>query len=265
MATQTKLSNLINPQVMGEYLDVKLTDAIKLYPLLETNLELSGKPGDTLSIPKFAYIGDALDVAEGVAIDTVPLTATSIDVKVKKAGKAIEITDEAMLNSYGNTENESVKQLLLSISNKIESDAFESLRTATLKHTLTSTKLSKEDIADALVKFGEDIYDTMFIFVNPTEYSELRQDSSFIVATGGDVIIKGHMGSIYGCNLVVTNRVKPKEAFIMKPGAVGLLMKRNVLVESDRDILKKTTVISADEHFVTYLRDDSKAIKIELA
>jgi len=39
-------------------------------------------------------------------------------------------------------------------------------------------------------------------------------------------------------------------------------MKREVMVEADRDILKKTNVISADVHYVAYLRDESKAVKI---
>lgn len=36
MAT-TKISDLINPIVLGQYLDVKMIDAIKLTPLMEVN------------------------------------------------------------------------------------------------------------------------------------------------------------------------------------------------------------------------------------
>jgi hypothetical protein len=36
------------------------------------------------------------------------------------------------------------------------------------------------------------------------------------------------------------------------------------MVESDRDILKKTTVISADEHYVSVLSNPSKVVLAKL-
>ena len=38
-------------------------------------------------------------------------------------------------------------------------------------------------------------------------------------------------------------------------------MKRNVMVEADRDIVNKTNVFVADEHYVAYLEDESKIVK----
>ena len=38
-------------------------------------------------------------------------------------------------------------------------------------------------------------------------------------------------------------------------------LKRNVMIENDRDILKKTTVYSGDEYYGVYLYDDSKVVK----
>ena len=66
MAT-TKLTNLLNPQVVGEYIDAKLVDKIKLSPLAIVGTELQGRPGNTLTVPTWQYVGEAIDLAEGVA------------------------------------------------------------------------------------------------------------------------------------------------------------------------------------------------------
>ena len=53
-----------------------------------------------------------------------------------------------------------------------------------------------------------------------------------------------------------------KDAFIIKPGALRLILKRDTLVENDRDILRRVNVLTATKHYVTYLYDASKAIKL---
>ena len=94
MAT-TKLTNLLNPQVVGEYIDAKLVDKIKLSPLAIVGTELQGRPGNTLTVPTWQYVGEAIDLAEGVADVPVVLESDSETVTVKKAAKSVEITDEA--------------------------------------------------------------------------------------------------------------------------------------------------------------------------
>ena len=46
-----------------------------------------------------------------------------------------------------------------------------------------------------------------------------------------------------------------------KYGAFVINLKRDVEVEKDRDILKKTTVFSGDEYYGVYLYDDTKVVK----
>ena len=69
-------------------------------------------------------IGTAQDLAEGVADVPVVLNSDSETVKVKKAAKSVEITDEAILSGHGNPVGEIADQLLLSIADKIEKDCY---------------------------------------------------------------------------------------------------------------------------------------------
>jgi N4-gp56 family major capsid protein len=256
--------HLIDPEVLGQYLDVKLINAIKLSPLVDVDNTLVGRPGSKLTLPKFAYIQMAEDLDEGQPMEPVQLTATSEDVEVKKAGKAVEISDEAILSGHGNPVNEIGKQLLMAMADKIETDLYAAIKDDenALTHNYEN-EFKKEVIVDALVKFGEDINEPMYLFVNPAEYAKLRKDADFAQIANGAAVISGHVGQIYGCNVVVANRVAEGEAFIMKQGALALIMKRNVMVEADRNILAGTNVYACNEHYAVQLRYADRVIRIK--
>ena len=259
----TKLANLIDPQVLAEYLDVKLMDAIKFAPLCAVRNDLVGRPGDTLTLPKYAFIGLAEDVAEGEPVSIAQLSATKVDKKVKKAGKGVKITDEAILSAYGNPEDEIAKQLLMAIAGKVDNDCAVAFREATL--TVTATKFDKYVISDMMAKFGEDLEEDMTVLINPAHLAILRRDKDFVEVNDGMVIMNGEVGRLFGCRIVISNKVQATEAFLVKAGAVKILMKRNVMVEADRDIVNKTNVFVADEHYVAYLEDESKIVKATIS
>ena len=263
MANETKLTNLIDPQVLAEYLDVKLMDAIKFAPLCAVRNDLVGVPGDTLTLPKYAFIGLAEDVAEGADIPMATLAATKVDVKVKKAGKGVKVTDEAMLSAYGNTEDEVAKQLLMAVAGKVDNDCAVAFRKATKE--VTAAAFDKYVISDMMAKFGEDIEEEMTAVINPAHLAILRRDPDFVQVNQGDVIMNGEVGMIFGCRVVISNKVTENEAFLVKAGAVKILMKRNVMVEAERNTVNKTTIYTADEHYVAYLEDESKIVKATIS
>lgn len=255
----TKLGNLIDPQVLADYLDVKLMDAIKFAPLCAVRNDLVGKPGDTLTLPKYAFIGLAEDVAEGADVPMAQLAANTVDVKVKKAGKGVQVTDEAVLSAYGDTVNEIGRQLLMSIAGKVDNDCAEAFRKATLN--VTATAFDKYVISDMIAKFGEDLEEDMTVLINPAHLAILRRDKDFVEVNDGMVIMNGEVGRLFGCRIVISNKVQANEAFLVKAGAVKILMKRNVMVEADRNIVNKTNTYVVDEHYVAYLEDESKIVK----
>lgn len=276
----TKKDSLVIPEVMAAGIEAKLIDLIKLAPLAEVNTDLVGNAGDTITLPSYGYIGDAEDIDEGEAVEAAELTATSTPVTVKKAVKAVEITDEALLSAYGDPMSEIENQLAVAIASKVEADCYAALSTIGATMTMdfstgntdgnAASTLNKEILSLAvLTKFGEDADGEMFAFVAPAQLHALRTDPDFVHVANGEVVITGQVGQIYGINIVVTNRIKADENgvytnYIIKRGALGIALKKEVSVETDRDILKKTTVISADRHYTAYLRDASKAIKLKV-
>ena len=114
----TKIADLIDPEVMADMINAKLPQKIKITPYAKIDTTLVGQPGDGITVPKYSYIGDTEDVAEGVAMGTTKLATSSTKTKVKKAGKAVTITDEAVLSGYGNPVGEATNQLAMSVASK---------------------------------------------------------------------------------------------------------------------------------------------------
>lgn len=261
MATQniTKVSNLINPEVMGSFLDKKMIDLIKFSPLAVMGYDLQGNPGDTLTIPTWNYVGDAEDLAEGVEGNVSNLTATTSKVKVKKAVKNIGITDEARLSGYGDPMGQIEHQLAVSLASKVDNDVLKAIKEASTKtHT---GAFGIDFIADALVQFGEDIEETTFVYIHPKHLATLRKSPEYVHVANGQVIISGQVGTVYGCPIVVSNKMEDNAVYFIRGGAIGIEVKREVAVETDRDVLKKQTIVSADRHYMAYVRDASKLVK----
>lgn len=264
-ANGTYLANLVNPQVMADLVQKKLVDNFKFAPLCEIDSTLAGVPGSVLTLPSYTYIGDATTVNEGTDIPIAQLTEGSTTATVVKAGRGVQITDEAILSGYGDPMGQAVSQLALAIGSKQEDDILTVMRTASLTHTATSG-LSADEIVDAQVKFGEDMDEPKVLLVSPANYGVLRKSNAWIPASeiGAETVIKGVVGMVQGCEVVPSNRVGNNEAFIVKRGAMRILEKRGVEVETDRDIINKSTVITADKHYVPYLYDASKIVKITI-
>lgn len=263
--TSTYLANLFNPQVIGDMVNKKLTSDVKFAPLCRIDNSLEGRPGDTITLPSFAYIGDAVAVAEGTDIPITQLVENTTSVKVQKVGKGLQFTDESILSGYGDPLSEGIRQISLAIASKMDSDVLAVLEAITGQMLYTAAaRATANDISDALVKLGEDIDGPKVFLCSPATYGNLRKTDGWIpnTETGANMIIRGSVGMVHGCQVVVSNRLKDS-CFIVAPGALALYMKRETVIETDRDIINKSTVLTADKHYVAYLYDSSKAIKIK--
>ena len=271
MATgPAKLNKLIDPEVIGAYLDVKLVDKIKLAPIVEVDRTLEGRPGSTLTLPKWGYIGDAADLAEGAALTFEDIAESTQEIAVKKVAKGVSITDEAVLSGYGNPVEQIGQQLLVAVASKIEADLYDAVKNekvatrnsaGCLKHQYTGAAFAKEDIIDMLAKFGEDQEGEKVLFVNPADFAVLAKDPDFVQIMQGAQIITGEMGMLYGVRIVVANRVTAGQPFMMKPGALSLVMKRNVMVEAERDMDHFANKYAVSDHYAVYVKYADRIVK----
>lgn len=274
MAT-TMLSNLVNPEVIADFIDAKLVDNMVFAPLATVDYTLEGRAGDTLKFPVWRYIGDASTLSEASTLSVATLVASSASVKVHKIAQGVELTDEAILSGLGDPVGEAVSQITLALASGIDNEMLATMTTgvgATMTYQTSASTVapSDTDITDALELFGEDIDGTKVAVVPPAVYTKMRKtgkdNGNWIPASelSAEIAIKGVVGEYQGCQVIVSNKLKTSgNIFIVKPNALRLIMKRGAKVETDRDILKFCDVITGSVHFATYVYNESGLILIK--
>ena len=271
----TTLEQMIDPEVMGEMILAQLPKAIKFGAIAPIDDTLSGRPGDTITVPRWKYIGDAQDVAEGGAIDYEQLTNSTDTFTVKKAGKGIKLTDESVLSGYGDPVGEGTRQITMSIAAKVDNDTLATASKARL--TLSSADFTKLDFIDQIeAAFIDDTSDNNFegddanaqgvIYMNPKDVNKVRkaaaQDWERATALGDAILSTGVFGGVLGWQFIRSRKVPVGSAVVAKAGAMKTYLKRAVQAEKERDIDHKLTKFNADMHYGVAIYDDTKLLVI---
>lgn len=271
----TRIQDLVNPKVMADMISAKIENKIVVAPFAKVDDTLVGVAGDTIVVPQYSYIGDASDVAEGDAVETTTLVTTTTEATIKKAMKAVELSDEAVLSGYGNPIGETNNQLAAAIAAKVDNDAMEALQTATTSFEADGI-ISYDSIIDAIDKFGEETNCQKVIFVHPSQLTQLRHDEDFISCEKytGNVILSGEIGMIANTRVVPSKKVPLVDGKYVCPivkiesetetedetPALTIYLKRDTNVEMERQTLRRVTDISVDKFYTVVLSNAGKVV-----
>ena len=211
----TKIEDLIVPEVMADMISAKVEAKVIVSKIAKVDTTLAGQPGNEVTVPQYKYIGDAEDVAEGVAMGTAKLETGSTKFTIKKAGKGVSITDEAILSGYGDPVGEANKQLATSIANKIDNDVVDVINSTgeggvNLIYDGTAKVISYAGVVDAEDLFNEETSSDKVLYVHPKQMTQLRKDSDFISADKygtANVMTSGEVGKIGTCRVVRSKKV----------------------------------------------------------
>lgn len=279
MAT-TMMANMINPEVMGDMINAKIEALAKLTPYAKVDTTLVGVPGDTKTVPSWNYIGDAEDVAEGAEVGLTQMTAASTTFTIKKAMKAVGITQEAINSGLGNPVGQAEHQLAKSIIGKVDNDLLEAALKASVAVD-TGAIISYEGVVSAVTKF-EDEEDGIekVMFIHPKQEAQLLVDPLFTSAdrfTGG-VAVNGAIGKIAGCWVKKSNKIKAKSGVYTCPiikleadspeteytedelPALTIFLKKDVSVDHEWFPKKQQHDITAAKYYGVALTNDAKVV-----
>ena len=256
--TMTKAIDLLNPEVMADAIGAELENKIRFAPYAKIDTTLVGRAGDTITRPKYAYIGPAESLTEGVPMDTSKLSMTTTTVTVKEAGKAVEVTETAILTNVNGTMSEAQKQIGMSIADKLEMDYIASMGETLL--TLAKAPTVAENIIDAIAIFNDEDVEDYILFISPADYTTLHK--SMIV--GNTFLSMSQIAELLGLKEIVrTNRVEVGTAFLQKQDAVEIVYKKRPELKADEDILARTVVMAGNTFYTTNLYNEGGVVKIK--
>ena len=281
----TMMSNVVNPEVMGDMINAKIEALAKLTPYAKVDTTLQGVPGDTKTVPSWNYIGDAVDVAEGAEVDLTAMTASTATFTIKKAMKSVGLTQEAINSGLGNPVGQAESQLAKSIVGKVDNDVLAAALTATNTHT-TGGVIGYAGIVDAVTKF-EDEEDGIekVMFISPKQEATLLKDSDFLSAdkfTGG-VAVNGAIGKIAGCWIKKSNKIKAVSGTYTCPiiklepdsaeteytedelPAITIFLKKDTSVDAEFKPRSQTHEITAAKYYGVALTNGAKVVLAKFA
>ena len=274
MPTMTKLENLIDPEVYEDVLRSKIDMRLALIPFATVDDTLEGNPGSTVTISRFVWDGEAVDIQEGEEIPMRALGSETAEYTVKMAALGTTITDMALLNSKGDPVGASAQGLADSLYGKIDAEMYIEFLKASSVYEPGNT-VSYTNIIDAIGLFQAEGTIDMVMLCNPDIITTLRKDPNFIDKNkyGNEVMMNGEIGMIGNARIVIARRVTGVGGFFYTPivllsdpdhrddiPAITYFLKRDTNVEIFRKSINRTTEITADQVYVVSLTNDSKVV-----
>ncbi len=258
---KTVAADLVQPEVLADMIALEWPNRAKFLPLAIVDRTLEGQPGDTIQFPVWELINAAVELAETDLIVPQKLT-TSADapLTIKEAGTGVELTDKAVLTSLGDPMGQARSQISAAVAQKIDLDFVTSANAAnpaggTDLKPVGST-LTVATAPDAFIPFGdlagEPSQEFAAWIVDVKTYVGLLRDPAFLTidkAGPNATLFTGVVGFLYGVPVMTSERVKLTGPLLVRKGALVLAYKRQPVVETDRDILARSTVITGNVHY----------------
>lgn len=256
MSDLTNVTTLVNgdvfdPEVVSDMINAKVSKKAVMTGYIKVDSSLQGVPGSTVTVPRWGYIGEAVDLAEGQTIDTTKMAFTTAQYGIKKIGKGVMLTDEAQLSGYGNPMGTATNQIAMSIYEKLDNDRVAVLYESQNVVDASTAAIKYSAIVDGVDAFGEEEESRKVILIHSKQKTQLRKDADFLSADKFQpgVMVSGAIGRVAGCDVVVSNKVKLEDGVYYNPiikldndaeteddiPAITYFLKRGNLVEHERE------------------------------
>ncbi|ABR33537.1 hypothetical protein [Clostridium beijerinckii] len=256
----------IVPDVYSTMVTEKVKGMIKISTLAKDLGDLSGNVGDTLQFPMFKALSDAELMKKGVAITPEELSQTSSGKKIVQYGKGVRVYDMDSLTALGNFVENGISQQARIMAHAQDNEMVKDIdANAILKVATAQPKaITDDELMAGFQMFGDeqDNVDFAGIVVNSLLAPSFYKMESFVKSTSTTAtaqngrVVNGCIGFYRGTIPVMLSDVNTFDStlgecksYIIKNDALGIMPKRDILVEPDRKPDFKATDVYADYIF----------------
>lgn len=264
----THFADMLDPQVMAPMIGAQLTKLNVFSSIAPVDTNLEGRPGDTITIPKYKFTGSAREYGEGEQIDFDSLQYTTQQAKIKKIVSAYSISDEAAFIPYGDPRTEQARQMAMALATYVDDDVLNTAKTAPL--SVTGSTPDQVDLIDNL----EDTFANATNAVEGATYPQQGvlyvsyKDAASLRKAAGDnwtrasdlgdnILVNGAFGELLGWEIIRTAKLTKGHALAVKPGAMKTYMKQAPQVYAWYDGDHQINKTSTTEYLATSIYNDA--------
>lgn len=267
--------NVIVPEVYAQLVREKIAGKCKVAQFMVTLGDLHGKVGETLTMPKWGYIGDAVDWDINTPMDKTQMKQTSTTATIKAIqAPAVEVSDYDNEVELGNAIEEASNQQALGVARKYDTDAIACALESPLKYQLaTKNEITQTELIAMLGLYGDDRdsadFDAIVIHSSfaPSFYLMdmfVKRDLT-MTADGNGIAVNGCIGTFLNIPVVLSDRcydATNQEGFVlmMKKGAISIIPKEEPFAETARDVSIRKTTIYLSQFYAMALTDDEAIV-----
>ena len=239
---------------------------------LVTMYDIGNVAGTTIQVPKYPSIS-AADLTEGTDMTSTTVSTSSVSIAVGEVGAQVFLTDMAAMGA-GNPAEELGTVLGNAIATKIDQDLIALFDGFSTSFGATTTELTVADIFKAAATLrNNQVMGRMVAVLNPLQAYSLKANltNTFANPNGGELqneaMRNGYVGSIAGvdifesANVAVDGSGDAKGA-VFAPEALALAMKRDFVIEPQRDASNRGWELNATAVYGVGELDDSYGVEM---
>lgn len=273
--TQTGINtHVIVPDVYSALVRDKITGKVIMSQFNKKMGDLMGKPGETLTMPSWSYIGDAADWNINTPMSTSMMQQTEKTATIKAiAAPGVEVADYDKEIDFGNAINEAAQQQAIAIARKLDSDTIAECLTSPLKVQLASANhVTQAELLQMLQIFGDerDASDFACLAIHSAFASDLygmdlftsREKTTVPAGSSNGITYNGCIGYFLDVPVLLSDRLYDttnQEGIIVleKKDSIGYIPKETPFSETERVAnLRRTKIYCSQFYAMKLIKDD---------
>ena len=272
MSATVSTDFVFQPKVWKDHVSAYFDDKLLFGAIAMRDDSLVAQPGTTQNFPYFKQIGAVEEPLETDALAVDALSDDSFSATVKEVGKAVGVKKKAFKVSAANTERiiqEITSQMGRRHAEKIDDDLLTEFSgggnyVQGFTATAAADTLNVRTVLKALVVgFGDHHEDAIAIQMHSKQLYDLMSDSTsgFLKADANDPMysVPGFSGRLFGMAIFVSDKIPANgsqidskdayHAFIHKMDPYGILLKQDMEMESDYDLLNREWLFTSNQWY----------------